>query len=103
MDPVLQGLLAHSKGDGFDFKCMGKPLMENQNCKKSGPWVVIEVRWLWSKLVGTEKQIESIGFSFFLFLFLMWTIFKVFIEFVTICFCFMFCFFGHEACEILAP
>ena len=32
----------------------------------------------------------------------MWTIFKVFIEFVY-CFCFMFWFFGHEACGILAP
>ena len=36
--------------------------------------------------------------------FLMWTILKVFIEFVTIfCFCFMFWFFGHKACGILAP
>ena len=33
----------------------------------------------------------------------MWTIFKVFIEFVTILLCFMFWFFGHEACGILAP
>ena len=50
----------------------------------------------------------------------MWTIFKVFIEFVTVllllfltslleynclqyCFCFMFWFFGHEAHGILAP
>ena len=80
--------------------------MENQNCKRSGPWVVIAVRWSWSKLMGTEKQRESIGFrSFFLSFFfcLMWTIFKVFIEFVTICFCFMFWYFGQEACEILAP
>ena len=35
------------------------------------------------------------------FFFLMWTIFKVFIEFVTI-FCFMFWFFGLRACGILA-
>ena len=48
---------------------------------------------------------------FFLFLFfflkiiLMWTIFKVFIEFVTILLLFyvFFWFFGHEACGILAP
>ena len=34
----------------------------------------------------------------------MWTIFKVFIEFVTILFLFLwFGFLGHEACEILAP
>ena len=33
----------------------------------------------------------------------MWTIsFEVFIGFVTIFFCFMFCFFDHEACGILA-
>ena len=32
----------------------------------------------------------------------MWTVFKVYIEFVTIyCFCFTFC--GHEACGILSP
>ena len=35
------------------------------------------------------------------FFFLMWSIFKVFLEFVTI-FCFMFWFFGHEACGTLA-
>ena len=34
----------------------------------------------------------------------MWTLFKVFIEFVTVLLLlFMFCFFGHEACVILAP
>ena len=34
----------------------------------------------------------------------MWTIFKVFIEFVTIWFLFyVFFFFGHKACEVLAP
>ena len=34
----------------------------------------------------------------------MWIIFKVFIEFVTIVLLFfMFCFFGQEACGILAP
>ena len=32
----------------------------------------------------------------------MWTIFKVFIEFVKNCLCFMFCFFGHEAFGVLA-
>ena len=34
-------------------------------------------------------------------IFLMWTIFKVFNDFITILF--LFCFFGDEACEILAP
>ena len=33
----------------------------------------------------------------------MWIIFKVSIEFVTKLLCFMFWFFGCEACEILAP
>ena len=33
----------------------------------------------------------------------MWTIFKVFIEFVTKLLCFMFWFFGCKACGILAP
>ena len=33
----------------------------------------------------------------------MWTIFKVFIEFVTILLLFYVLFFGHEACGILAP
>ena len=33
----------------------------------------------------------------------MWAIFKVFIDFVAILLHFMFCFFGHEACGILAP
>ena len=40
------------------------------------------------------------------FYFFMWAIFKVFIKFVTILllfYCFTFCFFGHETCEILAP
>ena len=32
----------------------------------------------------------------------MWTILKVFIEFLQYCFCFMFQVFGHEACGILA-
>ena len=54
-------------------------------------------------LTGLECQ--RLGFLCFLFslsLFLMWTIFKVFIEFVTILLLlFMFWFFGHKACEIL--
>ena len=42
---------------------------------------------------------------FFKIFFLMWTIFKVFIEFVTILLLpfFIFWFFDHEACGILAP
>ena len=39
-----------------------------------------------------------------LFFVLMWTIFKVFIECVTVLLLlFMLCFFGHKACGILAP
>lgn len=41
--------------------------------------------------------------SFFLEDFLMWTIYKVFIEFVTCCFCVILWFFGQEVCEILTP
>ena len=37
------------------------------------------------------------------FVFLMWTIFKVFIEFVTIWLLFCFWFFDHEACGMLVP
>ena len=40
----------------------------------------------------------------FLFFFLMWTILKAFIEnLLQYCFCFIFGFFGHEICGILAP
>ena len=35
--------------------------------------------------------------------FLTWTIFKGFIEFVTILLMFLFCFCGPEACRLLAP
>ena len=35
--------------------------------------------------------------------FFMWTIFKVFMNLLQYCFCFMFWFFGLEACGILAP
>ena len=38
----------------------------------------------------------------FFFFFLMWTLFKVLIEFVQYCFCFKFWFFGCKACGILA-
>ena len=31
----------------------------------------------------------------------MWITFKAFIEFVTVCFCFLCCAIGHEACGIL--
>ena len=40
---------------------------------------------------------------FFKTSFFMWTIFKVFIEFVTVCFSLMFCVFDQKACGILAP
>ena len=39
---------------------------------------------------------------FFSKIFLMWTIFKVFIEFVTVVLLFMFWFYGLKACGILA-
>ena len=61
--------------------------------------------------LSTQKQIKlqaycakSEGVSLFLKLlfFLMWIIFKAFVEFVTILLLFFF-FFGHEACGILPP
>ena len=43
-------------------------------------------------------------FKEFFFFFLMWTILKVFLlNLLQYCFCFMFWFFGPEACGILAP
>ena len=33
----------------------------------------------------------------------MWTIFKVFLDLLQYCFCFIFWHFGHEACRILSP
>ena len=54
---------------------------------------------------------QDSSFPFFLSLFLFQFVciyfyrpyFKVSVQFVTICFCFMFWLFGHEACGILAP
>ena len=42
-------------------------------------------------------------FFFPYFFFLLWTILKIFLEFVTVLHLFMFWFFGQEACETLAP
>ena len=50
-----------------------------------------------------EYLLETLLLSILFFFFLMWTIFKVFIEFVTILFPFhILDFFGREACGILA-
>ena len=43
------------------------------------------------------------GLVFIIIIFLMWTIFKVFIEFVTILLHFLLCFFDCKACGISAP
>ena len=50
-----------------------------------------------------EQGLFCLYVFIFLKIFLMWTIFKVCIEFVTILLLFCFGFFGHEACGILAP
>ena len=42
-------------------------------------------------------------FIYLLKIFLMLTIFKVFMSLLQHCFYFMFCFFGLKTCEILAP
>ena len=55
----------------------------------------------------TRRNVRCNGLVFLFTIFLMWTIFKVFIEFATILLLFPFGFFfeggGHEASEILAP
>ena len=54
-------------------------------------------------LYKSQTSIRPRGSPLLLFkYFLIWTIFKVFIEFVKYCFSFMFCFFGPEGCGILA-
>lgn len=51
--------------------------------------------------IATYNKYILRGWKFtFLFYCLIWMIFEVFIEF---CFCFMFWFFGHRGCGILAP
>ena len=56
--------------------------------------------------LNSEQSLETFPFGYavqkFFFFFLLWTTFKVFIEFVQYCFSFMFRFFGLKACEILA-
>ena len=56
------------------------------------------------RLLASEKILskDPEGASLYLFI-LMWTIFKVIIEFVTILLLFCFSFLGHKACGILAP
>ena len=68
---------------------------------------------VWTWVIGKADKIVSLwsGLCFVLFFLKMcvcvcvcvWTIFKVFTEFATILFPFMFCYFGHKACGILAP
>ena len=50
--------------------------------------------------INTYMYFTMVHYLVFLKIFLMWTIFKVFIESVTIFLAlfFSFCFFGHEAC-----
>ena len=61
--------------------------------------------WIVSTVAAAAMNIHvQVLFCFFFKDFLMWTIFKVFIEFVTILLLFyVFCFSGPEACGILAP
>ena len=49
-----------------------------------------------------EHNLHQGGDPCFCFV-LMWSIFKVFLNLLQYCFCFMFWFSGHEACGILAP
>ena len=56
-------------------------------------------------LMGGGAHVKFFFFflTFFFFFFLLWTILKIFLEFVTVLHLFMFWFFGQEACETLAP
>jgi len=57
----------------------------------------------WEESNQAEQREHSSFFSVFFFFFWMWTILKVFIEFVSILLLFIFWFFGYEACGVLAP
>ena len=63
----------------------------------------------WRKVPGSERELPAEGTpaegvcSFFFKFYFWWTIFKRFIEFVAISFCFLLWSFGHEACGILVP
>ena len=60
--------------------------------------------WMGPLLPSVFPLLVAHLFFFKFFFFLMWTIFKGFIEFVAILLQFYFLFFfGHEACGILAP
>ena len=48
----------------------------------------------------TKTQKPHFNRKFRLFFFLMWTIFKVFMNLIQYHFSFVFCFFGHVACKI---
>ena len=53
--------------------------------------------------VGKLAKTQLEYWGFFLKIFLVRAIFKVFIEFIKHCFCLMFRFFGHQAHGILVP
>ena len=52
---------------------------------------------------GEKVCFHVILFFLIFFFFLMWTIFKVVLNLLQYCLCFMFWFFGHKACGILFP
>ena len=70
------------------------------------PWCCKEsdvTEWLnWTDIYYTVSHHTIPYHITHTYIFLMWTIFKVFIEFFTILFLFYVCCFGHEACGILA-
>lgn len=42
IDSIVQDLVEHDRVYRFYFQIMGKPMMESQNCKRSGPSIVIQ-------------------------------------------------------------
>ena len=65
----------------------------------------VELQRVGCNLASNASKAPTLSFIFFKILFLlMWTILKVFIEFVTMLLLFyIFWFFGHRACGILVP
>ena len=70
------------------------------------PWRAESCALPWGLKLGWGRGYQKTRYDshkFLLKIFLMWTTFKVFIEFVTILLLFIFWYFGCEACGILAP
>ena len=101
----LNPCLLHWQADSLPLRHLGSPSRKywRENRKLIPMSMVLQILFF----CPSSPAIDI--YSFFLqlfkklFFFLMWTIFKVFIDFVTILLLFCVLFFGCQACEILAP